>query len=165
MDQGRVVAVVMGDTAREVLTVLITAASSSGLAAAWFNRRSHLERESALEKQSEETDKLKAEVSVLVMKTLRDELEAEQADAADRRKLILEQSAELVKQANLIHDQQRTIADHESTLMQFTLWAEWVVRILRERGISVPNPPHLPDHAADSVHGASLLSELASGND
>lgn len=155
----------MGDTVRDVLAILVTAASSSGLAAAWFNRRSHLERESALEKQSEETDKLKTEVSVLVMKALREELEAEQQDAANRRSMIADQAAELQKQAATIKEQGEIIADHEQTILQFSRWAEWVGQILRDRGIPVPPPPRRPDHAADSVHRVSLLSELASGND
>ena len=85
-----------------LLTTIFTALSSSGLVAAWFARRSKLERMEDLRKLqadrdriSAEHDKISAEAAEVALRALRKELDAAYTDVERRRVTIAGQDTQI----------------------------------------------------------------------
>ena len=126
------------DVVRAAIVVL-TAASVSGLFATIFTRRHLRERDRAL--QALLIDSEKIDYHSVALQSLRYELEAAKVEMENRRLVLVAQEETIRKQRQELLEAQRMLIDHEATITQLSRWAEWVTRILAEKGIEAPPLP------------------------
>ena len=131
-----------GDRVDEVVQlfiIVLTALSASGLFAALFTRRGRKEREAALANVVIDTERIDSHS--VALQSLRFELEAAKVEMEKRRLVLVAQEETIRQQKQQLLDAQRMLATHEATIIQLSRWAEWVTKILDDKGIDAPPPP------------------------
>lgn len=124
----------------QIATVVITAISTSGFVAAWFNRKSRLERNADLKFRSGEVDKITTDAASVALTMLRTELENAQEDMEKRRAVLVAQEEIIEKQAKQVVDLRKLVASHEATIHGMIEWCTWVTSKLEMQGIQIPPP-------------------------
>ena len=123
----------------QVFIIILTALSASGLFAAMFTRHARKDREQALAAIMIDSEKI--DHHSVTLQSLRYELEAAKIEMEKRRLVLVAQEETIRQQKQELLDAQRMLSAHEATIIQLSRWAEWVTRILDERGIQAPPPP------------------------
>lgn len=123
----------------QVFIVVLTALSASGLFAALFTRHARKDRADALANVLADTEKIDSHS--VALQSLRFELEAAKVEMEKRRLVLVAQEETIRQQKQQLLDAQRMLATHEATIVQLSLWAEWVTKILDDKGIEAPPPP------------------------
>jgi hypothetical protein len=124
----------------QTATVVVTAISTSGFVAAWFNRKSRRERAADLEFRAGEIDKIQTDAASVALTMLRDELTAAQEDMEKRRAVLVAQEEIIEKQAKELQETKRILASHEATIHGMIEWCTWVTTTLAMQGIEIPPP-------------------------
>lgn len=124
----------------EIGTILLTAISTSGFVAAWFARKSRLERTADLHFRSGEVDKIAADAASVALTSLRSELEAAREDMEKRRSVLVVQEEIIRKQAEELNETKKLVASHEATIHGMMEWCGWVTATLEMQGIPIPGP-------------------------
>jgi predicted RNase H-like nuclease (RuvC/YqgF family) len=130
-----------------ILTTVFTALSSSGLVAAWFDRRNKLERLEDLRKLqadrdriAAEHDKISAEAAEVALRALRKELDAAYTDVERRRRTILSQDAQ-------IDALNTTVRRQSSRIEALEWWVDRAAAMFAQLGVTdvPPVPLHPPN--------------------
>jgi len=124
----------------EIFTMLFTAMSTSGFVAAWFSRKSRIERRADLELRASEVDKVAADAASVALTSLRAELEAARQDMETRRSVLVVQEEIIQKQAKELLETKKLVASHEATIHGMMEWCGWVTATLERQGIAIPAP-------------------------
>jgi predicted RNase H-like nuclease (RuvC/YqgF family) len=131
----------------QVMSVVATAISSTGLAAAWFTRRTRKDREADRQARESESDKIRGEIEKMsqeaqqtILTNLRRELEAAYEDVARRRAIIEGQDRRIERQSREISRLRRQLEEMERVLKEMKIK-------LDEAGIpDLPEIPHLSSY-------------------
>ena len=123
----------------QLFLVFMTALSASGLFVAFYTRRALRSRDAEMASVVIESEKI--DHHSVALQSLRFELEAAKVEMEKRRLVLVTQEATIRQQRQDLLEAQRMLAVHEATIIQLSKWAEWVTRILDEKGIEAPPPP------------------------
>lgn len=123
----------------QLFIIVLTALSASGLFAALFTRHARKDRADALASVLADSEKIDSHS--VALQSLRFELEAAKVEMEKRRMVLVAQEETIKQQRQELLDAQQRLANHEATIVQFSRWAEWVTRILEDKGIDAPPPP------------------------
>lgn len=128
-------------TLLQLMSVLITAISTSGAVAAWFNRRNKIERSADLKRQDAERDNISAQAAATALEALRKELNAANTDLDRRRATIQGQEERIDSQQDQIRRLRRQVNDLKERSRLLESWVHQASTVMREGGME---PPPLP---------------------
>ena len=140
----------------QLVSLLITAVSTSGAIAAWTSRKSKQERVASVRHTEAEYENISAQAAATALAALRKELDAANTDLDKRRTIIQGQETQIERQQDQIRRQRRYVEACQQQGRALETWIRTVVPLLREANIEAPGLPRvqwppmpLEDHEYD----------------
>lgn len=147
----------------QLMSLMITAISTSGAIAAWFNRKSRQERVAAVRHTEAEYENISAQAAATALAALRKELDAANTDLDRRRTIIAGQETRIERQQDQIRRMRRYVEACQQQGRVLEGWIRTTMPMLREADIDAPALPRvqwpplpLEDHEYDfdyDLHG------------
>jgi hypothetical protein len=126
----------------QLVSLFITAISTSGAITAWFSRKNKQERAVAIRHTEAEYENISAQAAATALAALRKELDAANSDLDKRRSIIQGQENRIERQQNQIRRLKRYVETCKEQGQMLETWVRRTQPLLEEAGVL--NVPPLP---------------------